>query len=221
MSDITAENIRILIVDDHAVVREGQRALIETEPGMLLVGEGVDGIEAIELTDTLNPDVLLIDLLMPRMDGVESIGKIRAQNSTVKILVLTSYTADDKVFSAIKAGAQGYLLKDATPEELLDAIRKVYRGEPTINPEIAQKLVSELQHSSEISRTEEALTEREVEVLVLVAQGLSNLNISERIFISERTVRTHVSHILDKLHLANRTQATLYALRNGLADLNP
>ncbi len=216
-----AENIRVLIVDDHAVVREGQRALIETEPGMELVGEGADGIEAIQLTKSLKPDVILIDLLMPRMGGIEAIEKIKTENSKVNILVLTSFAEDEKVFSAIKAGALGYLLKDATPQELLAAIRQVYRGEPSMDSAVAHKLMRELQRSSDLPLTEEPLTEREVDVLKLVAQGLTNQDIAEKLVISERTVRTHVSHILDKLHLANRTQAALYALREGLADLDP
>lgn len=215
-----AENIRILIIDDHAVVREGQRALIETEPGMELVGEGTDGIEAIQLTKSLEPDVILIDLLMPRMGGIEAIEKIKAENSKVNILVLTSFAEDEKVFSAIKAGALGYLLKDATPQELLAAIRQVYRGEPSMDSAVAHKLMRELQRSSDLPLTEEPLTEREVDVLKLVAQGLTNQDIADKLVISERTVRTHVSHILDKLHLANRTQAALYALKEGLADLN-
>jgi NarL family two-component system response regulator LiaR len=215
------ENIRVLIIDDHAVVREGQRALIATEPGMELVGEGADGIEAIQLTKSLKPDVILIDLLMPRMGGIEAIEKIKAENSKVNILVLTSFSEDEKVFSAIKAGALGYLLKDATPQELLAAIRQVYRGEPSMDSAVANKLMRELQRSSDLPPTEEPLTEREVDVLKLVAQGLTNQDIAEKLVISERTVRTHVSHILDKLHLANRTQAALYALREGLADLDP
>ncbi len=215
-----AENIRVLIVDDHAVVREGQRALIATEPGMELVGEGADGIEAIQLTKSLKPDVVLIDLLMPRMGGIEAIQKIKAENSKVNILVLTSFAEDEKVFSAIKAGALGYLLKDATPQELLAAIRQVCRGEPSMDSAIANKLMRELQRSSDLPLTEQPLTIREVDVLKLVAQGLTNQDIAEKLVISERTVRTHVSHILDKLHLANRTQAALYALREGLADLN-
>jgi len=215
-----AENIRVLIVDDHAVVREGQRALIETESGMELVGEGVDGIEAIQLAKSLTPDVILIDLLMPRMDGIEAIEKIKAENSTANILVLTSFAEDEKVFSAIKAGALGYLLKDATPQELLAAIRQVYRGEPAIDSAVAHKLMRELQRSPNLPLTADPLTEREVEVLKLVAEGLTNQDIAENLVISERTVRTHVSHILDKLHLANRTQAALYALREGFADLN-
>jgi len=215
-----AESIRVLIVDDHAIVREGQRALIDTEPGMEVVGEAVDGYEAVEMADTLQPDVILLDLFMPRKDGIEAIGEIKGGNPEARILVLTSFTEDEKVYAAIKAGAMGYLVKDSSPQEILAAIRQVYRGEVFMNPAIAKKLTRELQHSSELPPTVEPLTAREEEVLKLVAQGLPNQEIAERLVISERTVRTHVTNILSKLHLANRTQAALYALREGLADLD-
>jgi len=213
-----ADNIRILIADDHAVVREGLRALIDTEPRMELVGEAVDGIEAVQKAHSLQPDVLLLDLVMPRMDGITAIGEIKRENSAARILVLTSFSEDEKVFSAVKAGALGYLLKDASPQELLRAIREVARGEPSMQPSIAHKVMRELQRASHLPPTEDPLTEREVEVLRWVAQGLSNQEIAEKLVVSERTVRAHVSNILGKLHLANRTQATLYALREGLAD---
>jgi NarL family two-component system response regulator LiaR len=216
-----AKPIRILIADDHAIVREGQRALIETEPGMELVGEAADGAEAVEMARTLQPDVILLDLLMPRKGGVEAIQEIRAENADARILVLTSFAEEEKVYAAIKAGALGYLLKDASPQEILAGIREVHRGEPSLPPVMAHKLMSELQRASNLPPTEDPLTERELEILKLVAQGLPNLEIAERLVISERTVRTHVSNILSKLHLANRTQAALYALREGLADLGP
>lgn len=214
------EHIRILIADDHAVVREGLRALIDTEPLMELVGEAADGIEAVQRARSLHPDVILLDLVMPRMGGLEAIGQIKQENPDARILVLTSFAEDEKVFSAIKAGALGYLLKDASPPELLRAIREVHRGEPSMQPTIAHKVMRELQRASTLPPTEEPLTEREVEVLRLVAQGLANQEIAEKLFVSERTVRAHVSNILSKLHLANRTQAALYAFREGLASLD-
>ena len=213
------EEIRILAADDHAVVREGLRALIDTEPGMVLVGEAKDGAEAVQKARALEPDVVLLDLVMPRKSGIEAIGEIKDAMPATRILVLTSFAEDDKVFPAIKAGAHGYLLKDASPGELLQAIREVDRGEPSMHPTVARKLMLELQRSSKLPPTEEPLTEREAEVLGLVAQGLTNQEIADKLFVSERTVRTHVSNILSKLHLANRTQAALYALRKGLASL--
>jgi NarL family two-component system response regulator LiaR len=214
------ESIRILIADDHAIVREGQRALIETEPDMELVGEAADGLEAVQMARSLQPDVILLDLIMPRKGGIEAIQEIKAENPEARILVLTSFAEDEKVYAAIKAGALGYLLKDAAPQELLAAIRQVNQGEPSMPPAIAHKLMLELQRSSDLPLTEEPLTKREVEVLQLVAQGLPNREIAETLVISERTVRTHISNILGKLHLANRTQAAIYALREGLANLD-
>lgn len=212
--------IRILIADDHAVVREGLRALIDTEPGMELVGEAADGVEAVQKSAAVDPDVILLDLVMPRKGGLEAIREIKEDNPRARILVLTSFAEDEKVFPAIKAGAQGYLLKDSSPRELLQAIRDIHHGQPSMHPTIARKLMREIQRGSELPLVEEPLTEREVEVLSLVAQGFTNQEIADRLFVSERTVRTHVSNILSKLHLANRTQAALYALRKGLASLD-
>jgi NarL family two-component system response regulator LiaR len=215
-----SENIRVLIADDHAVVREGLRTLIGTEPGMEVVGEAEDGIEAVRKASSLQPDVILLDMVMPHKDGLEAIIEIVAENQGVHILVLTSFSHDDKVFPAIKAGALGYLLKNASPQALLDAIRDVHRGEPAMSPDIARKLMLEMQRSSELPPTEEPLTDREMDVLRLIAQGLTNQEIAGRLVIGTGTVRTHVSNILAKLHLANRTQAALYALREGLAPLD-
>jgi NarL family two-component system response regulator LiaR len=215
-----AESIRVLIVDDHAVVREGLRALIDVDPGLELVGEAADGVEAVQKARSLQPDVILLDLVMPRKSGIEAIGEIKQENPGARILVLTSFAEDDKVFPAIKAGALGYLLKDSSAQELLLAIRDVYQGEPTMHPTIARRLMRELQRPPDLPPTEDPLTEREVEVLRFVAQGLSNQEIADVLVLSERTVRTHVTNILTKLHLANRTQAALYALREGLARLD-
>ena len=214
------ETIRILIADDHAIVREGLRTLIASEPGMELVGEAADGIEAVSLARSLEPDVVLMDLVMPRKDGLEAISEIKQQNPEMCILVLTSFAEEDKVFPAIRAGALGYLLKDSSPQQLLQAIYDVHRGESSLHPTVALKLVREISQPSDLPPAEHPLTEREVDVLELVAQGLSNQEIADQLVISEWTVRTHVRNILGKLHLANRTQAALYALREGLAELD-
>ena len=214
------ETIRILIADDHAIVREGLRALIATEPGLELVDEAADGVEAVDKVRALRPDVILLDMMMPRKDGLGAIQEIIADSPDARILVLTSFAEDEKVFPAIKAGALGYLLKDSSPQELLQAIRNVHRGEASLHPTIARKLMRELNQPPSLPPTNDPLTEREVEVLKHVAQGLSNDEIAERLVVSERTVRTHVSHILDKLHLANRTQMALYAVREGIAKLD-
>lgn len=214
-----AENIRVLIVDDHDIVREGQRALINTESGMEVIGEARNGIEAVELAEKLQPDVILLDLQMPKKDGIVASEEIKKGNPEARILVLTSFAEDDRVFAAIKAGAMGYLLKDSSPHKILQSIREVFHGVTSIEPRIASKLMREIQRTSDAPPTEEPLTIREMEVIRRIAEGLSNQEIAERLVISERTVRTHVTNILGKLHLANRTQAALYALREGLTDL--
>ena len=212
--------IRVLIVDDHAIVRKGIRALLEQVEHVEVVGEASDGQEAVAQAESLHPDVILMDLVMPEMDGIAAIRRITTDQAEARILVLTSFTGDDKVFPAIKAGALGYLLKDSDPEDLLAAIESVYRGEPSLSPAIAQKVLLELRQPPDRPPTPDPLTDREVEVIRLVAKGLSNLEVAERLVVTEATVRAHVSNILSKLHLANRTQAALYALREGLASLD-
>jgi two-component system, NarL family, response regulator LiaR len=212
--------IRILITDDHVVVRRGTQALLATEPEIQVIGEAKNGEEAVAKAQQLRPDVILMDLEMPIMDGIEAIRRITASQIDARILVLTSFATDDKVFPAIKAGALGYLLKDSGPDELVRAIRQVCRGESSLHPTIARKLLQEMSRPSQKPPTEDPLTEREVEVLKLVAQGRSNQEIADELVISEATVRTHVSNILGKLHLASRTQAALYALKEGLASLD-
>lgn len=214
------ETIRIFVADDHVVVRKGIEALISTEPGMDIVGEADNGKDAVSLVRHLQPDVILIDLVMPQLDGIEAITRIKQENPEARILALTSFAEDDKVFPAIKAGALGYLLKDASPQQLLQAIRDVYRGVSSLDPTVALKLIREINRPPDLPMTADPLSEREIEVLKLVAQGLSNQEIAAALGISERTVRNHVGNILNKLHLANRTQATLYALREGLASLD-
>jgi len=211
--------IRILIADDHPVVREGMAAMLSNIPYLELVGAAEDGFEAVEMARALRPDVILLDLVMPRMDGLQAIHAIKADNPEAKILVVTSFTEDDKVFPAIKSGALGYLLKDAPPEMLLQAIRDVYQGESSLHPTIARKLIQEISQPSPLPPTETPLTEREVAVLGLIARGLTDQEIAGTLSITIRTVRFHVSNILSKLHVANRTQAALYALQEGLSAL--
>ncbi len=212
--------IRVLITDDHSIVRKGIRALLATEPDIEVVGEAGDGAEVATQAQALRPDVILMDLVMPKVDGIEATRRILAQQPGMRILVLTSFAADDKVFPAIKAGALGYLLKDSGPDELVQAIHQVHRGEPSLEPSIARKVLLELSQPPKTPLTAEPLTEREVDVLRLVAQGRSNRDIADELVITEMTVRTHVSNILSKLHLASRTQAALYALKSGLASLD-
>jgi len=212
--------IRVLIADDHAILRKGIRALLGTEPDIEVVGETGDGLETVAQAEALRPDVILMDLVMPNMDGIEATRRITAEQPGVRILVLTSFAADDKVFPAIKAGALGYILKDSGPAELVQAIHQVHQGQPSLEPSIALKLLQELSHPPQRPPTPDPLSEREMEVLRLLAQGKSNREIADQLVITELTVRTHVSNILGKLHLASRTQAALYALKEGLASLD-
>ncbi|MCK5794552.1 MAG: response regulator transcription factor [Anaerolineales bacterium] len=213
------ETIRILIVDDHIVVRKGIKALLATEPNLEVLDEAKDGLEAVSKYEELKPDILLLDLLMPKMSGIEVIRELKSKYSDVKILVLTSFAADEQVFPAIKAGALGYLLKDSQPEELIEAIRQVHQGESSLSPSVARKVLQEVFKPGEKPLSPDPLTKREVEVLQVLAKGKSNREIGEILSITEATVRTHVSNILAKLHLASRTEAALYALKEGVAFL--
>ncbi len=213
-------SIRVLIADDHAIVRSGITALLAQVPDIEVVGEASDGQEAITQAAILRPDVILMDLVMPNVDGIEAIRQIKARQPDSRILVLTSFAADDKVFPAIKAGALGYLLKESRPADLIEAIRQVHRGESSLHPTIARKVLHELTRPPDRPPTPDPLTEREMDVLRLVAQGLGNQEIAEKLCVGDATVRTHVSNILAKLHLANRIQVALYALREGLVSLD-
>ena len=214
------DTIRVLVADDHAIVRKGICALLATEPRIEVVGEACDGSDAVAAAQRLQPDVILMDIVMPGVDGLEATRRLACCQPQARILVLTSFAGDDKIFPAIKAGALGYLLKDSGPEELVHAIQQVHRGESSLHPTIARRLLRELSSPSEPGPESDCLTGREVEVLQLVAQGQSNRQVADLLTISEATVRTHVSNILSKLNLCSRTQAALYALREGLVSLN-
>jgi NarL family two-component system response regulator LiaR len=207
------------VVDDHIVVRDGLCALISAQPDMYVAGEASEGAEAVDMALSSRPDVVLMDLVMPKMGGIEAITRIKQHDPGAKILVLTSFAEDSRVYQAVKSGALGYLLKNSSSRDLIQAIRQVYQGQPALQPSIALKVLNELHRPPDISPAEVPLTPREVEVLQLVARGLSNQQIAARLFIAEGTAAKHVCNILDKLHLANRTQATLFALREGLVDL--
>ncbi len=209
------EPIGVLLVDDHPVVREGLRRFLELLDDIEIVGEASDGGEAVALAEELLPDIVLMDLVMPGIDGIEATRRTRSVSPSTRVIVLTSFAEDDKVFPAIKAGAAGYLLKDVEPRELAEAIRTVSRGEGLLHPTVAAKLMQEYTEAAP-QTPHELLTGREVEVLRLLARGMSNREIAKDLVVSEKTVKTHVSNVLQKLHLADRTQAALYAVKRGL-----
>ena len=210
------EKIGVLIVDDHAVVRQGLRTLLELQEEIEVVGEAANGLESVEQASLLLPDVVLMDLMMPEMDGIEATRRIRSLSPSTKVIILTSFAEDDNVFPSIKAGAHGYLLKNVSPPDLIKAIKAAHRGEVQLDPEIAKKLMDEISARPSRPATDD-LTERELDVLRLIARGRNNRDIASELVISEKTVKTHVSNILSKLHLSDRTQAAIYALRKGLA----
>lgn len=213
--------IRVLVVDDHAVVRQGIRAMLESVADVDIVGEAADGQEAVERAAELRPDVVLMDLALPVMSGAEAIALLARRTPDSKVLILTGTGVDEQIFDALEAGALGYLAKTARRDEVLGAVRRLHRGEPSLPPELTRRLLERLgAPDAEKAGPVEPLTDRETEVLQLVAAGLSNRGIAERLGVSETTVRTHVSRILGKLEVANRVQAALYALRVGIASLD-
>lgn len=218
--NVTAKPIRVLVVDDHAIIRKGMRAVLDLVPDIEMVGEAENGKQAIKMDLELHPDVILMDLMMPEMDGIACIREIKSKRPEARILVLTNFAGEEMIFPAIKAGAMGYHLKDSSPEALIEAIHQVFQGQSSLHPLIARKLLEELSAPSEQRPSTDPLTQRELEVLRRIAQGYENHDIAEQLVVSEATVRTHVSNILGKLHLATRTQAALYALREGLANLD-
>ena len=213
-----SEPISVLIVDDHAVVRQGVRAFLETHPDIIVVGEAASGTEALRLVQEHVPDVAIVDLLLPEMDGIETTRQIRRISPHTRVVVLTSYDDDRYIFPALRAGALSYILKEVSPAELVEAIRRAARGEAVLHPRVARRVIQEIRGEEAGLNPFAELTERELEVLRLIAEGLSNAEIAERLVISQKTVKDHVSNILSKLHLADRTQAAVYAWREGLVQ---
>ena len=212
--------IKLLIVDDHAVVRQGLRGFLELQDDFEIVGEGSNGVEAVSLAAELKPDIVLLDLVMPEMDGIEATRRMRLADPAARILILSSFSSDDNVLPAIRAGAMGYVLKDIDPDDLAEALRETYRGKSQLHPDIARKLITHVQQDKTGGNPADDplgdLTERELEVLKAIARGLSNREIAVTLSISHATVKTHVSNLLGKLQLADRTQAAILAIRQGL-----
>jgi DNA-binding NarL/FixJ family response regulator len=216
-----SEPIKVLIVDDHQVVRRGLRTFLDLQDDIVVVGEAGDGLAAVDLAARLKPDVVLMDLVMPELDGIGATRRIKELDAEIGVIALTSFAGDEQVVPAIEAGASGYLLKDVTPEDLVDTVRAVHRGESRLHPDALRKVME-----AATGRRPEAsgepgvpgdLTERELDITRLVAEGRSNREIAETCFISEKTVKTHISHVLAKLELKDRTQLAIYALKHGLA----
>jgi len=213
------ETITVMLIDDHRVVRQGLRDFLELQSDIEVIGEASSGEEGVQMARDLLPDVVLMDLVMPGIDGVETTRRVRNASPSTKVIVLTSFTDDAKVFPAIKAGAISYLLKDISPEELAHAIRAAQRNEAVLHPEVAAKLMQEFATPRSADAPVEQLTSRELEVLRLIAKGMSNKEIADTLIVSEKTIKTHVSNILSKLHLADRTQAAIYALKQRIVPM--
>src|SRR4051812_4057364 len=214
-----ANPIRLVIVDDHAVVRQGLKAFLATESDIEVLGEASNGREAVEVVERTKPDLVLMDLVMPEMDGIAATASIKQSQPEIEVLVMTSFIEDEKVFGAMRAGATGYVLKDADPDVVVAAIRSAAAGESPLDPRVLRRLMQELHPAkAKPDNSPESLSEREVEVLRLVAKGYSNHQIADALIISPKTAKTHVSNILSKLGLASRTQAAVHALREGLVN---
>ena len=212
--------IKVLLAEDHVIVREGTRELIQHEPDMEVIGEASDGEEAIELADKLRPDVVIMDIAMPKLNGIEATKRIKALRPTTAVLILTAYDNDQYIFALVEAGAAGYLLKNERGRELIDAVRAVYAGESVLYPTVARRILDRLISPTPTeSQTIESLSERETEVLKLAAKGISNKDIAQQLFISPRTVQVHLGNIFNKLGVASRTEAVLYGLRSGWLTL--
>jgi DNA-binding NarL/FixJ family response regulator len=213
------ETIKILIVDDHPVVREGIGAMLKREPDFKIIGEASNGVEAVDRALELMPDIVLMDLRMPEMDGVEAIERIKAQRPDIKFIILTTYSDDEYIFKGIAAGARAYLLKDAPREELFKAIRAVSRGESLIQPVVASKVLDKLAELSRKTPAMDTLSDREIEVLQLMAKGVSNKDIADQLSITQSTVKTHITSIFQKLNVTTRTEAVTTALKKGIIKL--
>lgn len=211
-----SERITVLLVDDHTIVRQGVRTFLELQPDILVIGEAETGTEAVRLANEYAPDVVLMDLKLPEMDGIAATRKLVEISPRTQVIVLTSYHDDEHIFPAIRAGAISYVLKDIRPAALADVVRKAAAGEAVLHPRVARRLMQEINRTRAVADALAALTEREVEVLRLVGEGLTNADIAARLVISEKTAKSHISNILSKLHLADRTQAAVYAWREGI-----
>ncbi|CAG9621769.1 Transcriptional regulatory protein LiaR [Sutcliffiella rhizosphaerae] len=209
--------IKVVIADDHHVVRRGLLFFLQTQKDIEIVGEAKNGKEAVELAAKLKPDVILMDLVMPELNGIEATKQIMEIGASSKVLILTSFSDQDHVIPAIRAGASGYQLKDVEPDQLAESIRAVYKGESQLHPKVTSHVMSHFTKDTSKNRLHEELTPRELDVLAEIAKGKSNKEIAAALFITEKTVKTHVSNILAKLELADRTQAALYAVKNGIA----